>query len=472
MFFNSFTFLFFFAVVYFLFYILPSRFRWILLLISSYIFYMNWEPAYIILILISTFLDYFIGLEMPKSSAKKKWLLLILSLITNLGILFFFKYFNFFTENIYILLNSFDFNLNKPTLNVLLPVGISFYTFQTLSYTIDVFKGKMEPEKHLGKFALYVSFFPQLVAGPIERAKSLLPQLQKNDQKINYENFVVGLTQVLHGLFKKVVVADTLAIYVDSVYNNYEAYSGFPLLFATYLFAFQIYCDFSGYSDMAIGCARMLGYKFMDNFKLPYFSKSVTEFWRRWHISLSSWLKDYLYISLGGNRNGNFNTYRNLMITMLLGGLWHGASWNFIFWGFLNGLFLAAERILNIKSWNLNSNWLKKITFSFICFNLICLTWIYFRAYEFDQANYIVKNIVWSDKFLNFKITDIQILLNIGFAVVCLLLIDFFVMRKNNYLKLFKTKHISGLVAFNIILLVIIILFGVSEGTQFIYFQF
>lgn len=432
---------------------------------------MNWEPAYIILIVASTLVDYFVGLSMKDSSDSKKKKLLMLSLFTNLGLLFVFKYFNFFSDNIYSLISSMGFEMNKPTLSVLLPVGISFYTFQTLSYTIDVYRGNIPAEKHLGKFALYVSFFPQLVAGPIERAKNLIPQLQKNDQQLDYQNFVVGLTQVIHGLFKKVVVADTLGIYVDSIYNNYELHEGFTLLFATYLFAFQIYCDFSGYSDMAIGIARMLGYRFMDNFRLPYFSKSVTEFWRRWHISLSSWLKDYLYISLGGNRKGKWNTYRNLMITMLLGGLWHGASWNFIFWGALNGSYLTIERYLNVKSWNLNSNWIKKIFFSFICFNLICLTWVYFRAQTFEQANYVVRNIFTSN-FLSFKITDIQILMNIGVGVALLLAIDFLVMRKNSYDKLFNTKSTPWLIAFNVFLLLIIVLFGVSEGSQFIYFQF
>lgn len=253
---------------------------------------------------------------------------LIVSLITNLGLLFIFKYFNFFSL---ILTDSLDVNFEQ--LDLLLPMGISFYTFQTLSYSIDIYQGKIKCEKHLGKFALYVSFFPQLVAGPIERAESLLPQLQKNFNKLQQNNIMSGLTQVIIGFFKKVVVADLIAIYVESIYGSFELHTGFTLLFATYLFAIQIYCDFSGYTDIAIGCAKILGYDLMENFRSPYFSKSITEFWRRWHISLSSWLRDYLCIPLGGSKGNKIFTYRNLMITMILGGLWHGASWNFIVWG-------------------------------------------------------------------------------------------------------------------------------------------
>ena len=473
MLFNSVEFLLFFGVVLILFYTIPGKFRWVLLLGSSYFFYMSWEPFYILLIAFSTCVDYFISHRIYKEISKqKKWRLLILSLTVNLGLLFLFKYFNFFNDSIAELLKYISVDYKPVVSSLLLPVGISFYTFQTLSYTIDVYRGTLKPEENFGKFALYVSFFPQLVAGPIERASNLLPQFAQIRQSIKYSNVSHGFSQVIIGLFKKVVVADSAAIYVNSIFNNYEFHSGITLVLATYLFAVQIYCDFSGYSDMAIGIARMMGFKLMENFNLPYFSKSITEFWRRWHISLSSWLRDYLYITLGGNRKGLSKTYINLMITMLLGGLWHGASWNFVIWGFLNGLYLAIERFFNYNNFDLNRNIGIKWITSFITFNLVCLTWIFFRAETFDQAFYIISNIFQSTAFFDLKIQDFSVISNIVVGCSLLFVIEYFFLRKKRIEYYIKNKSLLWVSTSNSILILCVLLFGISNGSQFIYFQF
>ncbi|WP_236941097.1 MBOAT family O-acyltransferase [Flammeovirga sp. MY04] len=346
-------------------------------------------------------------------------------------------------------------------------MGISFYTFQTLSYSIDVYNGKIQAEKNLGKFALYVSFFPQLVAGPIERASDLIPQLHEK-KKFNFLNLKSGIFQIILGFFKKVVVADTLGIYVDSIYDNFEYNFGLSLIIATYFFAFQIYCDFSGYSDIAIGCARIMGFNFMENFKLPYFSKSVTEFWRRWHISLSSWLRDYLYIPLGGNRKGTFSTYKNLMITMLLGGLWHGASWNFVIWGFFNGLYLAIEKRFNITNFYFKN----KLISSFILFNLICFTWIFFRSETIEQSFMILQNITNFNRFLSLRIQNTSIFASIILNLIILICLEYFLIRKKSIIDLVNENKDMFIISIQVILIYLIIIFGQETNSQFIYFQF
>ena len=314
MLFNSLQFVVFFPIVIILYFLTPYKKRWILLLIASYYFYMCWKVDYIILIMISTLIDYICSNKMSQINEKikrKKWLLL--SIFSNLGILFGFKYFNFFSENIQSLFNHYNIFYEMPFFNVLLPVGISFYTFQTLSYTIDVYNGKTAAQKHLGVFAVYVSFFPQLVAGPIERSNHLLPQFfRKHD--FSYNRVKSGLQKMLWGFFKKIVIADNLAILVDGVYNNVGNYNGLALIVATIFFTFQIYCDFSGYSDIAIGTAKVMGFELRENFKRPYFSKSIREFWQRWHITLSTWFRDYVYIPLGGNRTIKWRWYYNIFI--------------------------------------------------------------------------------------------------------------------------------------------------------------
>jgi len=314
----------------------------LVLLAASYIFYMWWNPAFIVLIIFSTAIDYLVSyrLESETRPARRK-LLLLTSLTANLGLLAFFKYTNFLASNMYALLRVFGFDVGWTDLNIILPVGISFYTFQTLSYTIDVYRGELKACRDPLDFALFVAFFPQLVAGPIVRASDFLPQLDRF-RPFCFDRYAFFL--FARGLVKKVLIADNVARLADSVFASPESWSSLVIWLATACFYVQIYCDFSGYSDMAIALARMLGFWLPDNFRRPYFSTSPSEFWRRWHISLSTWLRDYLYIPLGGNRHGTARTYRNLMLTMLLGGLWHGASWNFVLWGFLHGLALIVHR--------------------------------------------------------------------------------------------------------------------------------
>lgn len=364
-----------------------------MLLVASYYFYMCWKIEYIVLIIGSTLIDYFAGLKMSGAAGKQeKRKYLMLSLASNLGILFFFKYFNFFSESVAAAFNAWNIFCEVPLFDVLLPVGISFYTFQTLSYTIDVYNDRIPAEKHLGIFALYVAFWPQLVAGPIERSHHLLPQFRQR-HAFDYLRVTDGLRLMLWGMFKKVVIADQLAVYVNQVYNHVDDYQGPALMIATFFFAIQIYCDFSGYSDMAVGSARVMGYDLMENFNRPYFAKSIREFWQRWHISLSTWFRDYLYIPLGGNRAVKWRWYYNLFITFLVSGLWHGANWTFAIWGALHGFFLIVE-IATGNCWQKVANFLFPNEPSFwnrafrVCITMIqvCFAWIFFRANTVQDA--------------------------------------------------------------------------------------
>lgn len=406
MLFNSLQFVVFFPIVIILYFIIPHNKRWILLLIASYYFYMCWKVDYIILIMISTLIDYVCSNKMSKINEKpkrKKWLLI--SIFSNLGILFGFKYFNFFSQNVQTLFDNYNIFFEMPFFNVLLPVGISFYTFQTLSYTIDVYNNKTTAQKHLGVFAVYVSFFPQLVAGPIERSNHLLPQFFKKHD-FNYLRVKAGFQKMLWGFFKKIVIADNLAILVDGVYNNVDNYSGLTLIVATIFFTFQIYCDFSGYSDIAIGTAKVMGFELRENFKRPYFSKSIREFWQRWHITLSTWFRDYVYIPLGGNRTVKWKWYYNLIITFLVSGLWHGANWTFVIWGALHGSFLIFAIIFaqpkeKINQFIKNRNiFLNKIFDVSITFILVAFAWIFFRSNNINDAIYVISN-------LNFNVTEL-----------------------------------------------------------------
>jgi len=342
MLFNSIDFLIFFPIVTIAYFLIPHRFRYLWLLFASYYFYMCWNPKYALLMATSTVITWASGIlidrannkknktEQEKTKEKKLWV--ALSFISNLAILFFFKYFDFALANVNAVLAQFNFELIQPAFDVVLPVGISFYTFQALSYTVDIYRKEIYAEKNILKYALFVSFFPQLVAGPIERSKNLLVQFNK-EHHFDYKRVKNGLLLMLWGFFMKLVIADRVAMVVDQVYNNYTQYAGFEIAIATVFFAIQIYCDFGSYSNIAIGAAQVMGFTLMENFRQPYFSKSVAEFWRRWHISLSSWFRDYLYIPLGGNRKGKVRKYINLMIVFLTSGLWHGASWHFVVWG-------------------------------------------------------------------------------------------------------------------------------------------
>lgn len=475
MLFNSLQFVLFFITILVLYFALPYRYRWILLLLASYYFYMCWNAKYIILIIISTLIDYFASLRMAAlSERRQRRKYLLLSIFSNLGLLFTFKYFNFFSRSFYDLFQAIGLHVPTPVLNVLLPVGISFYTFQTLSYTIDVYRGKIPAEKHLGIFALYVSFFPQLVAGPIERASNLLPQFQrKND--FDDSRTVSGLRLMLWGLFKKIVVADRLALYVDAVYNNVDFHGGLTFAVATYFFAFQIYCDFSGYSDIAIGAARILGYDLMKNFDRPYFSRTVPEFWRRWHISLSTWFKDYLYIPLGGNRVKTRRLYLNLFLVFFVSGIWHGANWTFLFWGALHGLYIVISRLTLsardqlVQRLNI-SPWIVQTFRTLITFHLVWFSWIYFRAQSLGQANQIVAKIFarpWGDLFVSAPDQMVYAVL----ALVILLGVELY-LEKFRLAIIFNRFPVAIRWTAYAVICIVLLLMGVFNGSQFIYFQF
>lgn len=393
MLFNSLPFLIFFPCVFVLYYALPFRLRKYMLLIASYYFYMCWKPEFIVLILFSTLVDYFCGLGMVRYPGRKRWLLAT-SLVMNLGLLFFFKYLNFFGETLTALCRAVSIPFSAPALNIILPVGISFYTFQTLSYTLDVYKGRLKPERDFVTFALFVSFFPQLVAGPIEKASNLLPQL-KEEHRFTYENASWGAKLMAWGFFKKMVVADQLAILiVDPVYQNLGSYEGGILVLATCAFAFQIYCDFGGYSDIARGCARMMGIRLMENFRRPYFAVSVTDFWRRWHISLTSWFREYIYIPLGGNRRGAAKKCLFVWITFTLSGLWHGAEWSFVLWGVLYALLMDLEFLLGVGKPRKRHPAVHMLQ-CLITFLIVCFLWVFFRAANIGEALYVLRHSLW-----------------------------------------------------------------------------
>ena len=407
MLFNSTSFVIFFPIVTLIYFIIPGRYRYLWLLAASYYFYMGWNPKYIVLLFFSTAITYLSGILIDYAPDKFnitnklrfKKIVVALSFIANLAVLFYFKYINFAADILTTLFAKINVNLQIPQFDVLLPVGISFFTFQALSYTVDVYRGEIYAEKNFLRYALYVSFFPQLVAGPIERSKNLLKQLA-TPTRFNFEKAREGLLLMLWGYFYKIVLADRIAIVVDTVYNNHADYEGWYFIVATVLFAIQIYCDFAGYSTIAIGASKILGINLMENFDAPYTAISVAEFWRRWHISLTSWFRDYLYIPLGGNRKGKLRKNINRMIVFLASGLWHGASMHFVIWGGINGLYqvigdtLMPVRKRVIKLLHLNEESLGfKLYKAVVTFCLVDLAWIYFRADSFRIANEIVLSI-------------------------------------------------------------------------------
>ncbi|MCA9931728.1 MAG: MBOAT family protein, partial [Anaerolineales bacterium] len=381
MIFSSFQFLFFLIVVMGLLIVVPgSRWRKLILLVASYYFYAFWDVRFTALIFTSTIIDYFVGRQLALTEdPRRRKLFLLLSMTANLGFLGFFKYYNFFVDSAEVILSQWGIGISN--LDIILPVGISFYTFQTMSYTIDIFRRKLEPVDSFSDFALFVAFFPQLVAGPIVRAADFLPQLKK-PVRIRPENVWAGSQIFIVGLFKKLMIADAVAPFVDRVFAYPDYFSSPTAWLAIIAYAIQIYCDFSGYSDMAIGTARMLGFHFERNFFMPYISQNIAEFWRRWHISLSSWLRDYLYISLGGNRRGQRRTYVNLMITMILGGLWHGASWNFVIWGTAHGVALAVHRYWSRNRKGETKSGVERWLAVAGTFLFVTLIWVLFRAQD------------------------------------------------------------------------------------------
>jgi D-alanyl-lipoteichoic acid acyltransferase DltB (MBOAT superfamily) len=384
----------FFLFVLALYFYLPYRLRLVFLCVVSLYFYAFWNIAYLPLLLISAGIDYLAAIQLeriPPDHLRQRRLVLAISMTTNLGILFTFKYFNFFADSLVALLTASGIPADPFVLNVLLPVGISFYTFQSMSYTIDVYRGDLKAERDPVRFLTFVAFFPQLVAGPIERATNLLPQFGKL-HRFEYGRVVEGMRYILWGAFKKMVIADRLAIYVNAVYNDVGSYSGLPLIMATVFFAFQIYCDFSGYTDMAIGTAKILGFDLMENFRQPYLAKSLTEFWRRWHISLSTWFRDYVYIPLGGNRKGFGRTLVNLFIVFLVSGLWHGANWTFVLWGLVHGLGVVVEAVFSRVRKGRAAVLTAPVRWA-ITMVLVCAAWVFFRANSLEDAWYVFANL-------------------------------------------------------------------------------
>ena len=454
--------------------------RKIVLLVASYVFYMWWNPAFILLIILSTLVDYQVGrlLDTTTLPARRK-LLLILSLCTNLGILGVFKYTNFFQDNLLLFSKLlFGYTPSWPTINIILPVGISFYTFQTMSYTIDVYRRKLDVCHSLIDFSLFVSFFPQLVAGPIVRAADFLPQLQQL-KRVEFQ--ASSLFLFLRGLVKKIIIADNLGIFADKVFENPEAWPSAIIWVATICFSIQIYCDFSGYTDMAIAVARILGYQLPLNFDRPYFATDPSMFWRKWHISLSSWLRDYLYIPLGGNRHGNLARYRNLMATMLLGGLWHGASWNFVLWGFLHGGALAVHQgfLRSVKEkWPFMAKLDSTYAYPFACFVVFQLfvltTWIPFRLTSSAEMLIVLSKFLFFD--FNFRLSNIGVG-NLSIFSTALLIGAFAACHVYSRfcgdidVQLAKLPLAVGWLVCVLIGLTLVLFWPTSE-TPFIYFQF
>ena len=490
MLFNSLQFLIFFPAVTTLYFILPHRFRWFLLLIASCIFYMAFIPAYILILLVTIVVDYIAGILIEKSQGKKRKLYLLISIVANIGFLAFFKYYNFASTNLTELAQFLHWNYSVPVLSIILPIGLSFHTFQAMSYTIEVYRGKQVAERHFGIYALYVLFYPQLVAGPIERPQNLLHQFRE-EHSFDYRRVTDGLKLMLWGLFKKVVIADRAAVFVDTVFNSPGDFQGVSFIIAAALFSFQIYCDFSGYSDIAIGAAQVMGFKLMDNFNRPYFSKSIAEFWKRWHISLSTWFKDYLYIPLGGNRVGKPRWYFNLFFVFLLSGLWHGANWTFLIWGALHGLFMVISAItaparahlvnfLTLERWPLFYKALR-ILFTF---SLVSFAWIFFRAPTISSAWYIVSHLFsgLGDTFRHlgdagYRAHTIfldQSVLRVLITIGAILFMEgiHFLQRHGSIRHMFAAKPLVFRWAVYCLLLWSLFFFGKFGEKQFIYFVF
>jgi D-alanyl-lipoteichoic acid acyltransferase DltB (MBOAT superfamily) len=474
MLFNSLVFLVFLGVVLPVFYLLPQRFKKIFLLLASYTFYGYWDWRFCSLLLLSTVMDYYLGhVIYTETDEKKRKRLLYLSLLVNLTLLGFFKYFNFFVDSF---AQVFGTQLDSVHLHVILPVGISFYTFQSLSYTFDLYRKKLEPAKSLLDYSVFVSFFPQLVAGPIEKAVHLLPQVEKIKMP-DRQYIKEGAILITTGMFKKIIIGDTIGKYVDNVFAEPGNFSSGELICTLIMFAVQIYADFSGYSLIAKGCGKLLGVTLMDNFNQPYLASSITDFWRRWHISLSDWLKDYVYIWwLGGNRKGKFRTYLNLMATMLLGGLWHGANWTFVIWGGIHGAALAFHKfILGDKkvetrfTFNGSTSLVKFIFNVLFTFLIVLFAWLFFRASDLKTATTILSHIFnWTSSDL---IGDFIIATTLYFSVIILLDVVEYYTDNHAYLLLLKPAMRYGILI-PVWAIILIFMYTVGKPAPFIYFQF
>lgn len=443
-----------------------------MLLVASYFFYACWDYRFLSLIFISTAVDFYVGKLLHESQDQKhRKRVLAWSIVFNLGFLGIFKYFNFFADSLEAVLRSFGLEPGFTTLNIILPVGISFYTFQSMSYTLDIYRRDIQPSPRFLDFALSVAFFPHMVAGPIQRADSLIKQVS-HPRHVTRDCFTEGFYLIVWGLFKKVVIADNLAVVVDRVFSKPDGFTAGEVVAGAFAFAFQIYGDFSGYSDIARGTARLMGFNLMINFNLPYFATSPQDFWRRWHISLSTWLRDYLYVSLGGNRKGETRTYLNLMLTMVLGGLWHGASWTFVIWGFYHGTLLCLHRAL-VK-------WLPPVTprtalgqfawkWSRIAFMFVLTLggWLIFRATDFHQLAAMAGALFDA----TFKSTAVLIVVKVLFYSSFLLLVQFYQLRKDN-LNAVREAPVLAQAGFYLACFYFILIFGAFDAQSFIYFQF
>ena len=487
MLFNSVSFLIFFPIVTFLYFALPHRARWFLLLIASCIFYMAFVPIYILALGFTIIVDYCAGLLMSGATGIKRKVYLVASIIVNVGLLAFFKYFNFFNANLAHLAHWFHLSYNPYPLKILLPIGLSFHTFQAMSYTIEVYRGRQAAERHFGIYALYVMFYPQLVAGPIERPQNMLHQFYE-PHSFDRQRVTLGLQRMLWGLFQKVVVADNLAVLVDEVYNHPSRYTDLSLIAATVFFAFQIYCDFNGYCDVALGAAQVMGFKLMENFNQPYSSRSIAEFWTRWHISLSTWFRDYVYIPLGGSRVAAWKRYRNVLIVFLISGLWHGANNTYVIWGLLNGLYLVAETMTKTLRQRLGETlglarhprplaWLQIGG----TFGLICFAWIFFRANTVHDANYIASHLFVDHWRAILHPTLLKLALTVGlprsdwipafFGLLTLLGVQWLQRRGSLRARLAALPTWQRWLIYYILILAI--LFNTrAQARQFIYFQF
>ena len=487
MLFNSFAFLIFFPIVTLAYFLIPQRFKYLWLLAASYYFYMSWNPQYAVLILASTVITFLSGIIISrvKTSAAKKWAVFG-SFASNLAILFFFKYFYFTVDNINAVRALMNLPAYTPKFDIILPVGISFYTFQALSYTADVYRGEVKPEKNFFKYALFVSFFPQLVAGPIERSKNLLKQVNE-EHHFDYLRVRKGLLLMLWGFFLKLVIADRAAVLVNTVYDDISAFGGAQIALATVCFALQIYCDFASYSTIAIGAAEVMGFNLMQNFKRPYFASSIADFWRRWHISLSTWFRDYLYIPLGGSRKGTLRKYFNLMVVFLASGLWHGASWHFVLWGALHGFYrIIGDMTKNLRQ-NLraavgikSTNFIYVLSSRLVTFILVCFAWIFFRSPDMPGAAEAIRRIFtdfsfdgWALEKIGFDTANMWVLLS---AVLVLFAVSVWTEKNEKALQKAENANFILRWVMYLVLIFAVLIFGIYgpefEASQFIYFQF
>jgi len=474
MLFNSVEFLIFFPLTTIIYFLLPHKYRWFHLLAASWIFYSFFIPIYSLILLFTIIIDYFAGILIASAEGKKRKFYLLLSLVANIGILGYFKYYNFFISNINDLLTATNINNQLCYLTLALPIGLSFHTFQAMSYTIEVYRGNQQPEKHFGIYALYVMFYPQLVAGPIERPQNMLHQFHEK-HKFNSSEAIQGFKLMLWGFFKKMVVADNCALIVNDVFQHYKQYSSVTLILGICLFAIQIYCDFSGYSDIALGSARVMGFKLMRNFAYPYFSRDIAEFWRRWHISLSTWFRDYVYFPLGGSRVKKLLSVRNTLIIFALSGFWHGANWTFVIWGILNALYFLPlllrdrNRVhLNTIAENSNIPSIKEIIQMAVTFFIACIAWVFFRAPNAQMAfDYIGKMFSFS-KGVHL---NTEIIIPSLFVSILMLLIEWF-SRRQEIQVIFEAKSNVWRWLFYITITMLILILSPGEKSMFIYFQF